>query len=90
MDLPESAAFTVIAVLSLGVSLPSSPGFVGVFQGFCIVALALFGVSRSVALGFSIVLHVSGYVPVTAIGLLYFWKAHLSFKEIKMLPKEGS
>ncbi|OGG49813.1 MAG: hypothetical protein A3F84_28470 [Candidatus Handelsmanbacteria bacterium RIFCSPLOWO2_12_FULL_64_10] len=82
LDLPWYAAFTVEAILALGVVLPSSPGFVGVFQGFCILALALFGISQGVALGFSVVLHASGYIPVTAIGLVYFWKAHLSFKDI--------
>lgn len=90
LRLPLYAAFTVEAILTLGVILPSSPGFVGVFQGFCILALALFGVSRSVALGFSVILHLSWYVPVTAIGLVYFWKAHLSFKDIHAFPKEGS
>lgn len=90
LNLPWYAAFMVEVILSMGVILPSSPGFVGVFQGFCILALALFGVSQGVALGFSVVLHVSGYIPVTAIGLFYFWRAHLSFKEIHALPKEAS
>lgn len=90
LGLPWYAAFTIEAILAMGVILPSSPGFVGVFQGFCILALALFGVSQSVALGFSVVLHATGYIPVTAIGLFYFWKAHLSFKDIHALPKEAS
>ncbi len=90
LRLPFYAPFTVTAILALGVILPSSPGFVGVVQGFSILALGLFGVSRSVALAFSVVYHASGYVPVTAVGLFYFSRAHLSFKNIQETPKEIS
>ncbi len=89
LSLPAYAPFTIIAIIALGVTLPSSPGFVGVFQAACILALSLFGIPQSTALSFSIVLHVAGYIPITAIGLVYFWKAHLSFKEFKAVSKES-
>ena len=39
------AVFTT-CVTALGVSIPSSPGFVGTFQAFAVEALAVFGVDR--------------------------------------------
>jgi hypothetical protein len=60
----------VLAFLGLGVSLPSSPGFVGVVQAATVLALALFAVPRSEALSFSLLMHASQFFPVTAIGLL--------------------
>jgi hypothetical protein len=70
LDLPLAAAWTVLAFLGLGVSLPSSPGFVGVIQAATVLALALFAVPRTEALSFSLLLHASQFFPVTALGLL--------------------
>jgi glycosyltransferase 2 family protein len=70
LDLPLAAAWTVLAFLGLGVSLPSSPGFVGVVQAATVLALALFAVPRTEALSFSLLLHASQFFPVTALGLV--------------------
>lgn len=77
LDLPVAAAFTVLTFLGLGVSLPSSPGFVGVIQAATVLALALFGVPRTDALSFSLLLHVSQFVPVTAAGLACLFMEHV-------------
>jgi uncharacterized protein (TIRG00374 family) len=77
LDLPVAAAWTVLTFLGLGVSLPSSPGFVGVIQAATILALALFGVERTDALSFSLLLHVSQFVPVTAAGLACLFIEHV-------------
>ena len=87
--LPLYAAVTLLVILSIGVMLPSSPGFVGTFQFFCVVGLGLFNISESAALSYSIVLHASQYIPVTAIGLLYFWRENLSFREISSQSPES-
>ena len=70
LDLPLVASWVVLAFLGLGVSLPSSPGFVGVVQAATVLALALFAVPRAEALSFSLLLHASQFFPVTATGLL--------------------
>jgi len=77
LDLPLTAAWTVVAFLGLGVSLPSSPGFVGVVQAATVLALALFSVPRMDALSFSLLFHASQYIPVTAAGLLYLLLEHV-------------
>jgi len=69
LELPWGAAWAVLALLGLGVSLPSSPGFAGVVQAVVIIALALFSVPRTEALSFSLLLHASQYFPVTIWGL---------------------
>ncbi len=77
LDLPGAAAWTVLTFLGLGVSLPSSPGFVGVIQAATVLALALFGVERTDALSFSLLLHASQFVPVTAVGLVCLFVEHV-------------
>ena len=81
LDLPIAASWTVLAFLGLGVSLPSSPGFFGVVQAACVLALALFAVARTEALSFSILLHASQYLPVTFVGLAFLLVEHVSLSE---------
>jgi uncharacterized protein (TIRG00374 family) len=81
LDLPLTAAWTVVAFLGLGVSLPSSPGFVGVVQAATVLALALFSVPRMDALSFSLLFHASQFLPVTAAGLLYLLLEHVSLTD---------
>jgi uncharacterized protein (TIRG00374 family) len=85
------AAFILLFVTVLAVSLPSSPGYIGTFHAACIIAfslinsLGLFGqeVSNSVALSYSIILWSCQFFPITVVGLYYLRKEHLSFHEIK-------
>jgi glycosyltransferase 2 family protein len=81
LDLPLTASWTVLAFLALGVSLPSSPGFVGVVQAATVLALALFAVPRTEALSFSLLLHASQYFPVTLLGLVLLLVEHVSLTE---------
>ena len=81
LNLPLAASWTVLAFLGLGVSLPSSPGFVGVVQAAGVLALALFGVPRTEALSFSLLLHASQLFPVTLAGLVLLLVEHVSLSE---------
>jgi glycosyltransferase 2 family protein len=81
LDLPLLAAWTVVAFLGLGVSLPSSPGFVGVIQAAVVAALRLFDVPLNDALSFSLLLHASQFVPVTLWGLALLFVEQVSLAE---------
>src|SRR6266511_2619471 len=81
LDLPVTAALCVIAFIGLGVSLPSSPGFIGVIQAATVLALSFFGIGKADALGFSLLLHASQFVPVTLWGLLLLVVEHMSLTE---------
>ncbi len=83
IHLPIYASFLLMVILCLGVMVPSAPGYVGTIQFFCVAGLALFGVPKSQALSFSIIYHVSTFIPVTAIGLVYLFVERLSFAEIQ-------
>jgi uncharacterized protein (TIRG00374 family) len=80
---PIQASFILLVIVSLGVMLPSSPGFVGTFHYFVIISLAPFGYGKNIALPFAIILHASQYLPVTLLGLYYLKKEHLSLKSLE-------
>jgi uncharacterized protein (TIRG00374 family) len=83
LELPLAASFAVIAFMGLGVSLPSSPGFVGVIQVATVLALALFSVPRTEALSFSLMFHAAQYFPVTLYGLVLLMLEQVSLSEAR-------
>ena len=89
LDLPLVASWVVLAFLGLGVSLPSSPGFVGVVQAATVLALALFGVARAEALSFSLLLHASQFFPVTVVGLVCLLLEHVSLTDAARAASQG-
>jgi len=70
LPLPFTAALTVLCVTSLGMVVPSSPGYIGVFEYLTVLSLSLFGVSREVALGYALVLHALSYAGLAILGLV--------------------
>lgn len=68
------AALFLLAVLQLGVAVPSSPGRVGVYHYLCVQALAVFGVEGSSALSYAIVLHLISVVVPMALGAALAWR----------------
>jgi uncharacterized protein (TIRG00374 family) len=87
--LPFTAAFVLQGIVALGVAIPSSPGFVGVFELACIAALAIYGVAQEQAAGFAIGVHLAWFVPITVLGLFELWRAGLRFHDMRE-HKEGA
>jgi uncharacterized protein (TIRG00374 family) len=75
------ASLVILVMVSIGIMIPSSPGFIGTYHYLCQQGLALFGVAETDALSFAIVLHISNYIPVTLVGFYYFWKQNLHFRD---------
>ncbi len=59
-------------IVNLATTIPSAPGYVGTFDAPGIAVLEAFGVSKAIAAGYTLVLHVALWFPITALGLYYF------------------
>jgi hypothetical protein len=57
-------------VLQAGISMPSVPGRIGLFEYLCVLTLSLFGVSQEEALSYGIVLHALVFLPTILLGVL--------------------
>jgi glycosyltransferase 2 family protein len=62
-------ALLLLTGMGLGSALPSTPGYVGVYQFVAVTILMPFGVSRDAALAYILVVQVSGYIIVALFGL---------------------
>jgi len=71
LNLPLTAAYAVLVITALGVTLPAAPGFVGNYHYSCVLALTLFGIPKTDALTFAILLHFIQIVVTILLGLLF-------------------
>jgi uncharacterized protein (TIRG00374 family) len=61
-------AYFMLAVTMVGVAVPSSPGYVGVFEAAGVLALSVFSVPKELALAGALILHAIVYVTVGILG----------------------
>jgi uncharacterized protein (TIRG00374 family) len=82
--IPASPWFALLAmcVTNLGILVPSTPGFIGAFHAFCMMAVMLAGVSEPVAFSYAALVHLSFYVPITLWGFAIAFTYGLSFGEM--------
>ena len=82
LQLPLTALVLCVVVTSLGMLLPSTPGYLGVFEYLTTVALLPFGVPKDVAFGFALVWHIVNYVTMSAMGVAALWIHGTSFSRV--------
>lgn len=69
-QLPYEAALTVGVFIVIGISLPSSPGYIGVYQMACVFSLALYQIEESSAVAYSIILQLTSFLIIGVQGIL--------------------
>jgi uncharacterized protein (TIRG00374 family) len=68
-SLPWSAALVVLVITTVGIIVPSSPGYIGTYHFLCLLSLGLFGVPDSPALSFALVFYGVNFLPILVLGL---------------------
>jgi glycosyltransferase 2 family protein len=78
IELAFPVAMLLLMGLGLGSALPSTPGYVGVYQFAAVTVLTPFGISRDSALAYILVAQATGYVVILALSLpgLYILRGH--------------
>jgi len=89
LQIPVAGLFLLIVFQAFGVMLPSSPGFVGTYHAATVAGLTLMGISKTLALSVSIVMHAMLVLPTVAIGLIFLWWENLSLTEVGKIGKES-
>ncbi|TFG92759.1 MAG: flippase-like domain-containing protein [Syntrophobacterales bacterium] len=82
-DLPLSAAFVLMVIIILGIAIPTAPGFVGNWHFFCVLGLGLFGIHKTDALTYAIVLHFLSIGVIVILGLAFLPFNRFSLSDIK-------
>ena len=64
LDVSIWVGAATLLIIHLGTAIPNAPGNVGTYQFFCVVALTLFGIDKTLATGFSVVVFVVLTIPL--------------------------
>jgi len=83
LDVPLEAALLLQGIIGFGVAVPSTPGFVGVFEAATLLTLRLYGVDASQAVSYALTYHVTTFIPITLLGLWSLSRLHLRLGELR-------
>lgn len=83
---PLAAALVLLVITTIAFVTPSAPGAVGTYHGITVLGLSLLAVPGDRAAGFAVLLHALNFLPLTGMGLFFFWQQGLSFRR----PEEAS
>jgi hypothetical protein len=61
-------------IVNLSTTIPSAPGYIGTFDAPGIAVLTAYGVDKSIAAAYTIVLHVALWFPITVLGAIYYFR----------------
>jgi uncharacterized protein (TIRG00374 family) len=78
MHLPAWSLFLLSFVVCVGIMVPSSPGFIGVLEGACVVGLSLIGRQGPETLAFGILYHLTQILPLLVLGSYFVVREHLT------------
>ena len=68
-------------IVNLATTIPSSPGYVGTFDAPGIEILSIFGVARSLAASYTLVLHAALWLPITLLGFWYMGRESVTWRD---------
>lgn len=83
VQLPLRAAYVTMLAQTVGVAVPSAPGYIGTFHLATVGALALYDIDAEVALSLALLLHASSLISSVIIGLPFLWYESLSLRQLR-------
>ena len=83
LNLSVWAGSAILLLLHLGTVIPNAPSNIGTYQFFCVVGLTFFGIDKTIATGFSVVVFIILTIPLWAIGLFAIGRSGMTVKEIR-------
>lgn len=69
-------------IVNLATTIPSAPGYVGTFDAPGIALLQAYNIPNAIAVGYTLVLHVALWLPITALGIYYFTREGLQWGKV--------
>jgi len=91
---PFSVSFITLmlmnGIVNLFTTLPSAPGYIGTFDAPGIKVLVdVGGVDPAIATAYTLVLHAALWLPITGLGVYYFFRARLHWSDFEKAAQEA-
>ncbi|HEX2696430.1 MAG TPA: lysylphosphatidylglycerol synthase transmembrane domain-containing protein [Anaerolineales bacterium] len=68
-------------IVNLATTIPSAPGYIGTFDAPGIAVLTAYGVSQATAAGYTLVLHVALWLPITLLGAYFLTREGIHWSD---------
>lgn len=81
-------AVFAIGVVAIGISIPSSPGNIGIYEGSITLALVAFGIDQSIAFSYALTSHILNLIVTTLFGSFGLVREGYSLGDIWRYSKE--
>ena len=78
----EWAAMVIIIINYLALMFPITPGNAGTFQLAVVAGLKIFGVGKTEAVLFSVILYLADMIPIFILAAFYMFKEKMSISDI--------
>lgn len=78
LELSFMSLLLIEGVVNLVLLIPAAPGGLGTFDAAAKFMLSLFGIPAEQALGYALILRVALWIPITALGAIFFLKEGFS------------
>lgn len=89
IDVNFPAAVIVLLILNIGLLVPATPGYLGTYEAFVIIALMSFGAEETEAAAVALIAHVIQYVAVVISGLISLKFLRINYKELMRFKVRG-
>lgn len=87
---PFVAGLAVASVTALGMTIPASPGYIGIFEFLTRETMGLLGMEPEPALSYALVAHAVVYLVYTLLGLISMAQQHLTYTQLqKRISREA-
>ncbi len=78
-------------IVNLATTIPSAPGYIGTFDAPGIAVLTAYGVEQAIAAGYTLVLHVALWLPITALGAWFLAREGIKWSDsLREETEEGN
>lgn len=88
LEIPLTSSIFVVIAINLAIALPSAPGNLGTFEFAAILAYSFVGVDKATGLGIGIFFHFLQIIPTTLIGLFFYWRWGIKFKDMERIAED--
>jgi glycosyltransferase 2 family protein len=68
-------------IVNLVTIIPAAPGYIGTFDASGIAVLVAYGVDQAIATGYTLVLHVALWLPITVVGAYFMTREGINWSE---------
>jgi glycosyltransferase 2 family protein len=82
-----NSAALLMAIVNLGLMVPSTPGGLGIFEGIGIALLSIYNIPTHTALAYIVTVHLLVFLPITLLGYYYLHHEGLTLRGIEKQGK---